>query len=111
MATSGESNYIIGGIVEDKGAEGRNVNQWHWTEKDITAWAKQHTTKLLADQVLVDEPALHIALTGMGLGGGRCAHQHKLTVVNTTHRHAHRHPLVWWGGDPQYTKEKTHPPV
>lgn len=61
-ATTG--NEIIGGIVEDKGADGRNVNQWHWTEKDITAWAKQHTTDLLANQVLVDEPALRIALTG-----------------------------------------------
>lgn len=61
----GESNYIIGGIVEDKGAEGRNVNQWHWTEKDITPWAKQHTTQLLTNLIIADDPTLRITTTGM----------------------------------------------
>jgi len=33
-------------IVQEK-EDGRNVNSWHWEEKDITGWAKDHLKKLL----------------------------------------------------------------
>lgn len=28
-------------IVNELGKEGRNVNSWHWTEKDVLLWSKE----------------------------------------------------------------------
>ena len=33
-------------IVEDR-KDGINVNNWHWTEKDVLPWAKKRLTELL----------------------------------------------------------------
>jgi len=35
-------------IVEDR-ADGKNVNNWHWTETDYTSWAKNKLTELLVN--------------------------------------------------------------
>ncbi|XP_075245655.1 activator of 90 kDa heat shock protein ATPase homolog 1-like [Convolutriloba macropyga] len=35
-------------IVEDR-PDGTNVNNWHWKEKDATAWSKDKLTNLLSD--------------------------------------------------------------
>lgn len=99
-AAPGESNYIIGGIVEDKGAEGRNVNQWHWTEKDITPWAKQHTAHLLTNLVIADQPTLHIATTGVyGKGTVTTAPTRKPLLTNTLRQPRHTTDLRSFEGE------------
>jgi activator of HSP90 ATPase len=34
-------------IVRDLGKEGRNVGNWHWTERDISTWARDRLRSLL----------------------------------------------------------------
>jgi len=38
-------------IVENR-PDGQNVNGWHWTESDWTAWAKEQLTNLLEEQLI-----------------------------------------------------------
>jgi activator of HSP90 ATPase len=35
--------------------DGKNVNNWHWSETDCLAWAKKHITSLLSDLVLIED--------------------------------------------------------
>eukprot|EP00996_Jenningsia_fusiforme_P001813 NODE_2673_length_1144_cov_58.876712_g2451_i0.p1 GENE.NODE_2673_length_1144_cov_58.876712_g2451_i0~~NODE_2673_length_1144_cov_58.876712_g2451_i0.p1 ORF type:complete len:348 (+),score=81.81 NODE_2673_length_1144_cov_58.876712_g2451_i0:70-1044(+) len=46
-------------IVSDR-ADGRNVNSWHWTEKDISDWARKRLRELLEE---VDIPARSAAVS------------------------------------------------
>mmetsp|Transcript_29423 Transcript_29423/g.47519 ORF Transcript_29423/g.47519 Transcript_29423/m.47519 type:complete len:371 (-) Transcript_29423:688-1800(-) len=41
-------------IVKER-ADGQNVNNWHWVERDCTAWAKSRITELLAEKSIVAE--------------------------------------------------------
>jgi activator of HSP90 ATPase len=41
-------------IVEER-ADATNVNNWHWTEKNATAWSKEKLTSLLSNLVIDDE--------------------------------------------------------
>lgn len=43
-------------IVEER-ADAKNVNNWHWTEKDATAWSKQRITDLLTNLAFEDGDA------------------------------------------------------
>jgi activator of HSP90 ATPase len=40
-------------LVQDR-KDGTNVNNWHWSEKDCTAWAKNRLGELLGNLQLVD---------------------------------------------------------
>ncbi|GLC34612.1 hypothetical protein PLESTB_001242500 [Pleodorina starrii] len=44
-------------LVKDMGEAGRNVNNWHWTERDCTEWAKQRLGEVLAGIQLTQPPA------------------------------------------------------
>ncbi|GFR40180.1 hypothetical protein Agub_g737, partial [Astrephomene gubernaculifera] len=44
-------------LVKDMGDQGRNVNNWHWTERDCTEWAKQRLSEVLAGITLTPPPA------------------------------------------------------
>ncbi|EFJ49368.1 hypothetical protein VOLCADRAFT_74185 [Volvox carteri f. nagariensis] len=44
-------------LVKDMGDAGRNVNNWHWTERDCTDWAKQRLSEVLAGIQLTQSPA------------------------------------------------------
>ena len=44
-------------IVSDR-SDGRNVNAWHWTEKDVTEWVKSRLVELVENQSIVDTPML-----------------------------------------------------
>ncbi|GLI64162.1 hypothetical protein VaNZ11_007347 [Volvox africanus] len=44
-------------LVKDMGDAGRNVNNWHWTERDCTEWAKERLSKALAGIQLTQQPA------------------------------------------------------
>ena len=49
-------------IVEQR-ADGSNVNQWHWTEKDVTQWVKTRVRELLQNQVILEKRAMMIRTT------------------------------------------------
>lgn len=50
-------------IVEDR-ADGTNVHNWHWAEKDCLPWSKIRLTKLLENiQILNGEGNLWIQTT------------------------------------------------
>ena len=40
--------------VEDLGTAGRNVNSWHWEEKNALPWSKERLVELLGGVTLVD---------------------------------------------------------
>ncbi|PNW85935.1 hypothetical protein CHLRE_03g199300v5 [Chlamydomonas reinhardtii] len=44
-------------LVQDMGESGRNVNNWHWTERDCTEWSKQRLGELLSGIQLTAAPA------------------------------------------------------
>ena len=41
-------------IVKER-EDGANVNGWHWSEKNLTDWAKERLTELLCDLVVLDD--------------------------------------------------------
>jgi len=41
-------------IVKER-EDGANVNGWHWSEKNLTEWAKERLTELLCDIVVLDD--------------------------------------------------------
>ena len=41
-------------IVKER-EDGANVNGWHWSEKNLTEWAKERLTELLSDIVVLDD--------------------------------------------------------
>ena len=41
-------------IVRER-EDGANVNGWHWSEKNLTDWAKERLTELLSDLVVLDD--------------------------------------------------------
>jgi len=36
--------------------DGKNVNNWHWSETDCIPWARKHLTALLSDLTILDDP-------------------------------------------------------
>lgn len=58
-------------IVQDR-TDGRNVNAWHWTEKDASEWAKSRMTALLENQTILDTPTLKCKTTSMISADGEC---------------------------------------
>eukprot|EP00252_Welwitschia_mirabilis_P027031 TRINITY_DN9104_c0_g1_i2.p1 TRINITY_DN9104_c0_g1~~TRINITY_DN9104_c0_g1_i2.p1 ORF type:complete len:335 (-),score=28.47 TRINITY_DN9104_c0_g1_i2:518-1432(-) len=51
-------------IVEER-ADGTNVHNWHWSEKDCLEWSRKRFQSLLSDLVLVDSDDLHIKTTSV----------------------------------------------
>lgn len=39
-------------IVNDLGEKGKNVNNWHYSEKDITQWSAEYLKEQLKDKEL-----------------------------------------------------------
>ncbi|KAG2488227.1 hypothetical protein HYH03_013220 [Edaphochlamys debaryana] len=56
-------------LVKDMGEQGRNVNNWHWSERDVTDWAKHRLGELLGGVTLTAAPAA-AASTGLESVGG-----------------------------------------
>jgi activator of HSP90 ATPase len=50
-------------IVKDMGDSGKNVNNWHWTEKNITTYCKDEITKLFQDFPLYKDNGIKITTT------------------------------------------------
>jgi activator of HSP90 ATPase len=48
-------------IVQER-QDGRNVNSWHWDEKNITQWAKDHLQKLFTQQKVYDDSSSSIRI-------------------------------------------------
>jgi activator of HSP90 ATPase len=42
-------------IVKDMGNEGRNVNKWHWEEKNIMNWTKTTLENLFNEMEIKNE--------------------------------------------------------
>ncbi|KAF6005042.1 AHA1, activator of heat shock 90kDa protein ATPase [Cyanidiococcus yangmingshanensis] len=63
-------------IVRDLGKEGKNVGNWHWTERDITAWARDRLCALfLAEPIgslAVGEGAIEFRVAGQPSVSGDC---------------------------------------
>eukprot|EP00667_Euglena_gracilis_P019449 EG_transcript_20821 len=58
-------------IVADR-ADGKNVNAWHWTEKDVSEWAKSRVTSLLENQAIIDTASLRCKTTTVTGCEGEC---------------------------------------
>lgn len=50
-------------IVKELGEAGRNVNNWHWTEKDVTEWSKERLGQLFTGLKLVDDKTTTVAIS------------------------------------------------
>jgi len=48
--------------IVDERQDGRNVNSWHWEEKDITGWSKEHFKKLFTEVTFLKEPPLTLQI-------------------------------------------------
>ncbi|KAI7840914.1 hypothetical protein COHA_005346 [Chlorella ohadii] len=51
--------------VADMGEGGRNVNNWHWTEKDALPWCRERLTELLGSADLAPGSGLSVRGTGV----------------------------------------------
>eukprot|EP00192_Tetraselmis_astigmatica_P011129 CAMPEP_0117666788 /NCGR_PEP_ID=MMETSP0804-20121206/10577_1 /TAXON_ID=1074897 /ORGANISM="Tetraselmis astigmatica, Strain CCMP880" /LENGTH=349 /DNA_ID=CAMNT_0005474385 /DNA_START=93 /DNA_END=1142 /DNA_ORIENTATION=- len=51
-------------IVSER-ADGTNVNNWHWTEKDVLEWSKKRFGQLLGEVELVADPCMTVKTTGV----------------------------------------------
>lgn len=40
--------------MEELGEKGRNVNNWHWTEKDVLGWSKSRIDELIGNQEILN---------------------------------------------------------
>jgi len=56
-------------IVEER-SDGKNVNNWHWTETDYTAWVKRKFSELLENLPIVDTADLSANITNLYLFEG-----------------------------------------
>ena len=52
MAKQGEGD---GRWIVKEREDGTNCNGWHWSEKNLTEWAKERLTELLGDIVVLDD--------------------------------------------------------
>jgi activator of HSP90 ATPase len=50
-------------IVRDLGDEGRNVGNWHWTEKNAMQWVKQRLNELFTNFQLYNNNGVSITTT------------------------------------------------
>ncbi|KAK9811156.1 hypothetical protein WJX73_007263 [Symbiochloris irregularis] len=62
MAKAGEGDARW--IVENR-ADGTNVHNWHWVEKNILDWSRQRLTELLGDLQLINSNAVSLRTTGV----------------------------------------------
>lgn len=51
--------------VSDLGVGGRNVNNWHWTEKDVLPWSRDRLQELLGSADLAPGSGLSVHGTGI----------------------------------------------
>lgn len=57
-------------------ADGTNVNNWHWTEKDVGAWARQRLSQLLGGLTLFSDAAGSATTTSVeSVKGAEQVHQ------------------------------------
>lgn len=49
-------------VVQNR-EDGKNVNNWHWSETDCASWAKKHLTALLSDLTVVEDPEVDFCKT------------------------------------------------
>ncbi|GAB4819096.1 hypothetical protein N2152v2_006142 [Parachlorella kessleri] len=68
--------------VDDLGVSGRNVNNWHWVEKDAMEWSKQRLSSLLVgvDLCPAGAPSLHTTSLSK-LGGEAVVNNRKKKVI------------------------------
>lgn len=50
-------------LVKDLGEQGRNVNNWHWEEKNALPWSKSYLEELLSSVILVDEDSIKASIS------------------------------------------------
>ena len=50
-------------IVNDLGNEGKNVNNWHWEEKEITDWGCEYLKSLFKNLLLYKDEVFSISIT------------------------------------------------
>eukprot|EP00887_Chlorella_sp_A99_P007607 scaffold20.g7607.t1 len=69
-------------LVQDLGEAGRNVNAWHWTEKDAMPWCKEKLGQLLGGLALVEGPGSEARVTKVEAVDGEAAvHNRKGKVI------------------------------
>ena len=52
------------GHVQER-PDGTNVNNWHWTERDVMGWSRGRLEELLVGAQLADTPQAGAKLTGV----------------------------------------------
>lgn len=68
--------------VEDLGVTGRNVNSWHWEEKDAMQWSKDRLTELLGGITLAENDGTVVtAATTLQLDGEAIINQRKGKLI------------------------------
>eukprot|EP00300_Choanocystis_sp_HF-7_P014573 c18735_g1_i1.p1 GENE.c18735_g1_i1~~c18735_g1_i1.p1 ORF type:complete len:381 (+),score=67.16 c18735_g1_i1:259-1401(+) len=63
-------------IVEERD-DGRNVNAWHWEEKNVTRWAEDKYKEMHAGLTLVDRPGLSARITEVDSFSGEVSVNHR----------------------------------
>lgn len=68
-------------------ADGTNVNNWHWTEKDVSGWARHRLGQLLGGLALFsDESGSATTTTVEAVTGAHCT----FTPVRSHSEHLQR---------------------
>ncbi|BAM81913.1 hypothetical protein, conserved [Cyanidioschyzon merolae strain 10D] len=64
-------------IVQDLGKQGKNVGNWHWTERDISVWAMERLRSLLQEdpigELRLADDTVQVQVTGSPSVHGDCA--------------------------------------
>ena len=56
-------------LVKDLGADGTNVNNWHWKEYDALDWASKQLKKLFEGEALLETPAMSLRIADVSVKG------------------------------------------
>ncbi|RMZ55348.1 hypothetical protein APUTEX25_003486 [Auxenochlorella protothecoides] len=91
-------------LVKDLGQDGRNVNNWHWVERDALPWSKTRLTELLVGQSLVPEDQPAVTITKLKkLEGEAIVNNRKSKIIVAYELEA---VLAWEGTAPDGAKVK-----
>lgn len=52
-------------IVQDLGEDGKNVNQWHWTERDIMNWVQLRLKELFKDYIVLNKKQILLKINSL----------------------------------------------
>lgn len=59
--TEGDNRWI----VKELGEQGRNVNSWHWEDKNVFHWAKERLTNIFKELTILSNDKMKLIIKSL----------------------------------------------